>query len=134
MTDPAADRPERFAISYDPPSRLLLTAMGLGPRFSGVRVTTDVVEVRMGWAFRARIARSGVHDVHRSRRPVLSRGVHGWAGRWLVNGSSRGLVRVPVRPPATALVCGLRVRLTELAVSLEHPDRFLSALGEAARP
>ena len=124
MTTPAPS--VRFAIGYAAPLRALLTALAMGPRVSVVRVDADRIEVRTGWAFRARIPRTSIHDVRRSHMPALCWGVHGWAGHWLVNGTSRGLVRMTVRPPATARVCGLRVRLTDLAVSLRHPDRFLT--------
>ena len=127
---PAAAGPTWFAIGYAAPLRVLLTALGMGPRVSVVRVDADAIEVRMGWAFRARIPRTSLHEVRRSRVPALSWGVHGWAGHWLVNGTSRGLVRMTVRPPATARVCGLRVRLTDLAVSLRHPDRFLTLVDD----
>jgi hypothetical protein len=134
MSGPTA-RPARFAIAYTRPMRLLLTALGMGPGVSGVLVDADVVEVRMGWAFRARIPLASVHDLRRPHLPVLSRGVHGWAGRWLVNGSSRGVLRMTVEPPADARVCGVPVRLTELAISLENPDGLLAALGqESPRP
>ncbi|MGI5129976.1 hypothetical protein ACQEVB_24460 [Pseudonocardia sp. CA-107938] len=85
-------------------------------------------------AFRARIPRTSVHDVRRSRLPVLSWGVHGWAGRWLVKGSCRGVVRMTIQAPASARVCGLRVRLTDLAVSLEQPDQFRMLVDEREGP
>jgi len=125
----------RFAISYTAPMRLLLTALGMGPGVSSVRVDADTVEVRMGWAFQARIPLSSVQDLRRPHRPVLSRGVHGWAGRWLVNGSSRGMLCMTVQPPVNARACGSRIRLTELVISLEDPDGLVAALGqETIRP
>ncbi len=56
-------------------------------------------------------------------------GVHGWRGRWLVNGSSHGIVVLGIDPPARARTLGLPVRLRELAVSLEDPVGFAAALG-----
>jgi hypothetical protein len=89
MTAPAP--PVWFAIGYAAPLRVLLTALGMGPRVSIVRVDADTIEVRMGWAFRARIPRTSVQ------------------------------------------VGGLRVRLTDLAVTLRHPDRFLTLFDDTER-
>ncbi|MGI5132845.1 hypothetical protein ACQEVB_39020 [Pseudonocardia sp. CA-107938] len=120
----------RFSLRYAAPLRPFLTAVGMGPRASGVRVDAEVIEVRMGWAFRARIPRSAVRDVRPHRGPVLSWGVHGWHGRWLVNGSSRGVLRLTVEPACPALVCGVPVRLRDLAVSVERPDDLLAAISD----
>lgn len=55
-------------------------------------------------------------------------GVHGWRGRWLVNGAARGLVTVEIDPPARARVLGVPVRLRTLCVSVESPEELISAL------
>ncbi|HEX4984197.1 MAG TPA: hypothetical protein VFV63_21010, partial [Ilumatobacteraceae bacterium] len=69
----------------------------------------------------------------RSVKPWTGRvwgwGVHGWRGRWLVNGSSHGIVVVGIDPPAKARVLGVPVRLRELAISLEDPAGFAAAIG-----
>jgi hypothetical protein len=62
---------------------------------------------------------------------VGSWGVHGWRGRWLVNGSSENVVRIELDPPARARVLGFPVRLTQLRVSIVRPDDLIDAL---ARP
>ncbi|MFM8943879.1 MAG: hypothetical protein ACKOI0_01230, partial [Actinomycetota bacterium] len=63
-----------------------------------------------------------------SGRFVLDRGVHGWFGRWLVNGAGDGLVRLDLRPTARATAGPFPVGLRTLWVSLEDPDGFLAAL------
>lgn len=120
---------DRFDIRYDPLLRPLFIAFGMGPGTSHVTVTADELRVVMGWAFRGRIARSAVVDAHPARPPlILGIGVHGWAGRWAVNGSRSGAVRLEVAPPARAHVCGVPLRLRTLWLSLADPDGFLAAL------
>ena len=55
-------------------------------------------------------------------------GAHGWRGTWLVNTTSKGLVRIELDPPARATVCGVPVTVRVLRVSLAEPDAFLAAL------
>jgi hypothetical protein len=62
-------------------------------------------------------------------RALLTRGVHGLAGRWLVNGSSRGLVAVTIEPPARAFVVGFPVRLRVVTVSVEDPEGLIAYCG-----
>ncbi len=60
---------------------------------------------------------------------MLGWGAHGWRGRWLVNGSSSGIVVLDIEPPAAARVLGFPVAVRELALSLETPEACCSALG-----
>ncbi len=108
--------------------RPLLSALGVGPRFSGVDIDPDRVRVRMGWSFRAAVARRSIAGVRRHPGAVWSIGVHGWNGQWLVNGGARGLVSVSIAPPARAWVLGVPVRLRTLIVSVESPDELIAAL------
>jgi hypothetical protein len=117
-----------FAIRYGV-FRFLLAILGCGPRFSGVSVTADRLRVRMGWAFRADIPRSSVTAVAEDRGWVGGIGVHGWRGRWLVNGAATGLVAVHVAPPAPARVCFVRVHLRRLRVSVDDPAGLVASLG-----
>ena len=126
-----------FAISYDSALLPLFAVMGLGPRYSRVTVTADAVHVRLGWAFRASVPRSAVRRVAADDGAVLGWGAHGRRGRWLVNGSSKGLVKVTVDPPAAATVAGWPVRVHELRLSLEAPGFFMATLrprDSGARP
>jgi hypothetical protein len=107
---------------------LLLGALGLGAKRASVDVDGAAVEVRMGWAFRARFPRTSVTAAARSDRRAISQGVHGRNGHWLVNGAKWGLVRVDLAPGEEAHVLGRRVALSTLEVSIEDPDALLTAL------
>ena len=108
--------------------RGLLSAMGMGPRHSSIVLSGDALVVRMGWAFRATVARSAITGVRAASGLVGGIGVHGWRGRWLVNGAASGLVRLTIDPPGRAYMV-VPVPLCQLTVSLEDPDAFIEALG-----
>src|SRR5262245_42266264 len=88
----------RFPITFDGWYRGLSIAGGVPPSTSYVNVIGEEVEVRMGWAFRSRFPRSAVASVSMLGRRPVSRGVHGFAGRWLVNGSGDGVVSIELSP------------------------------------
>lgn len=111
--------------------RLLCGLLGLGARTAWVEVDDTAVEVCMGWGFRARFPRGAVTGVQRSDRPVVSQGIHGRNGRWLVNGTTRGIVRIDLAPGQEARVLGRRVPLSALDVSVENPDALLAAISTA---
>jgi hypothetical protein len=120
-----------FSLSFSRGMRLMLTAMFAGPRHSRVYLAADSMTVRMGWhgwAFSAVIPRSSIAEVQPYSARVLSWGAHGWRGQWLVNGSSRGLVRLRLSPSAPGRCLVLRIRIRELIVSLEDPTGFISAV------
>ena len=119
---------ERFEIRYQRWHGRLLGVLGMGPRFSHVDVSDEVVTVRMGWAFRSQIPRSAVRSVEADDDRVWGWGVHGWSGRWLVNGSSQGLVRLGLDPAVRSRVCGVRVSLTELRVGVTDREALIAAL------
>lgn len=108
--------------------RGMLTVLGCGPRRSDVTVEPERVKVRMGWAFRAAIPRSSIARAEENHGWVGGIGVHGFRGRWLVNGAASGLVALDIEPPARASVCGVPIKLRRLRVSLEDPAAFLAAL------
>jgi hypothetical protein len=122
-----------FDVAYSGVWRCVMTAVGMGPRRSGVDVDGGWVVVRMGWAFQARVPRSAIVSAAREPGRRISIGVHGWRGDWLVNGSSRSIVALDIDPPVAARAVGVGIRLHRLAVSLEEPDAFLGALGFGAR-
>jgi hypothetical protein len=122
------DRIARFPIRFDRAYGALSTALFLRPTESFVEVEGDEVRVQMAWSFRARFPRSAVAAVSEQRRRTISRGVHGFAGRWLVNGSGAGIVSIELRPTQRAHVLGFPVRLRNLLVSVEDPAGLMAVL------
>jgi len=120
----------RIPISFDGWYRVLSSIVGLRPSASYLNVDTVQVEVRMGWAFRSRFPRSAVVSVSALDRRPVSRGVHGFAGRWLVNGSGRGVVAIQLNPHQRAYVLGFPVWLKLLMVSVAEPSSLAVALGK----
>ena len=118
----------RFPIRFSGAGRPL-ALLGLTRRASAIDLTEDAIEVRMGWAFRASAPRDAIASAARSERFVLDRGVHGWFGRWLVNGSGKGLVRLDLAPPMRGRAGPFPIRVRVLWVSLEDPEAFLAELG-----
>lgn len=119
----------RFPIRFDRFYGLLSTALLLPPSGSYVELEGGEVRVRMGWSFRARFPRSAVASVAPYPRRPISRGVHGFAGRWLVNGSGNGILSLALEPAQRAFVLGFPVRLRTLLVSVDDPAGLAAALG-----
>lgn len=120
---------KRFSVSYNAFNRALLTVLGMGPKQSHVTVSDETVTVRMGWAFRSDIPRSSISSARLDDGSVWGWGVHGWAGRWLVNGSSSGLVRLDLDPSVRSRVVGpFPVSLTALRISVDEPTALLAEL------
>ena len=124
----AREDSDLFPIRFDGWYRVLSSAVLIRPSGSYVAVHGDEIEVRMDWAFRARFARSAVVSVVETDARPLSRGVHGFAGRWLVNGSARGLLAIGLKPAQRAYVVGFPVRLRQLVVSVDEPDTLAGIL------
>lgn len=118
-----------FAIRYGA-LRPLLSALGMGPGLSGVALGSEEAHIRMGWAFRARVPRAAITGARAVTGTVGGIGVHGWRGRWLVNGSMSGIVGIDIDPPVRALAVGLPVRVRYLALSVDDPEDFLAAIGK----
>ena len=105
------------------------SALFLPPSSSYVEVTEREVSVRMAWAFRATFDRSRVAGTSLFDRPIpLTRGVHGWSGRWLVNGAGDGILTIDLAPPQRAYVSGIPVRVKQLLVSVADPAALAAAL------
>jgi hypothetical protein len=81
----------------------------------------------MGYAFRANVPRTSVRSAQRARDSPLSIGVHGWRGRWIVNGAASPMVAISIDPPARARMLELPVSLRDLRVSVDEPDAFVEA-------
>ena len=122
--------PTRFPIRFDRVYGALSAALFLAPSSAYVELDVSEVRVRMGWAFRARFPRSAVASVSRYPRRPVSRGVHGFAGRWLVNGSADGILSVALDPPQRARVLGFSVRLRTLLVGVDDPAGLSAALAD----
>lgn len=120
----------RYAIRVDPLFRGLFALLGAGARRDFVEVGGGTVQVRLGWVFRASIARSAIVAAHHHADMHVGWGAHGWWGRWLVNGSSKGIVQVDLEPRQRAWLLGIwPISMRVLYVSLADPDGFLSDLG-----
>lgn len=121
-----------FPIRYATPIKLLLMAVGMGPAQSGIEVTPEELCVQMGWAFRATIPIRDIRHAERSVPPlILGYGVHGWTGRWLVNGSRQDVVRIEIEPTARGSVMGVPVRLATLLVSVTEPEKFIDTVNRS---
>jgi len=83
----------------------------------------------MSYAFRSAFDRSTIRSVTPWTGRVWGWGVHGWRRRWLVNGSSHGILVLGLDPPARARVLGVPIRVRELAISFDDPVGFTAAVG-----
>lgn len=118
-----------FEFRYDRWCGWLLGGFGLGRRWSGIELSEAELRVRMGWGFTARIPRRSVASVERIERlRWIGWGVHGWGGRWLVNGSMKQLIAIQIEPRVGGRVLGVPVRLRTIYVSLVDPDQFIAAI------
>lgn len=120
----------RFAFDF---SRWLLPVfwlIGASPSRSAVVLGAEELVVHMGFGFRARIARSSIRRTRRERNTPWAIGVHtDFRRRWLVNGSSRGIVSMELDPVGRGRCLGVPLRVKVLALGLEDPEGFLEALG-----
>lgn len=119
-------------LRYDPWFLPLLTPLGMGPKQSDIRVEGGNLHVSMGWGFKATIPLSSVKDAQPAHQRFFSAGVHGRRGRWLVNGSTRGIVELTIDPPVRAHTAGIPITLRTLWVSVTDPDALIAAV--AASP
>jgi hypothetical protein len=117
----------RFPIRYSTPGRLM-GLLGLGPSRSFVEISAERVVVQMSWGFHLSAPRTAVTGADIDPRPALSRGVHGWRGRWLVNGAGAPFAVIHLDPPQRAHVCGVPVTVTDVAVSVDDPGQVVDAL------
>ena len=118
----------RYPITFESWYRWLSTVLGLPPSSAYVEVDGEDVEVRMGIAFHARFRRSDVASATSVDMRPISRGVHGFAGRWLVNGAGRNILKIELRPDQRAHVMRIPVSLRELLVSVGDPSELAKVL------
>jgi hypothetical protein len=86
----------------------------------------------MDWAFRAELLRDDVRGAAPEPTAPLAWGVHGFAGRWLVNGSMQGLVAFSLREGVRARVLHAHHQPPQLHPHAEHPRALLAALSAPA--
>ena len=108
----------------------LSVPIGLGPKNSELRVGAGNLHVKMGWAFTADIPLTSIKSAEASDAKVYTAGVHYSFGRWLVNGSRKGLVELTIEPPAQAKALMKSVTLRSLWVSVTDPDALIAAIGK----
>jgi hypothetical protein len=119
----------RYPIRVSWVFRGLFAILGASAKRDYVEVGGTTVKVRLGWMFRARIDRSAIVAARPHANMYGGWGAHGWRGRWLVNGSSKGIVQLDLDPRQRAWLLGLwPLRVRELYVSLEDPQGFLADL------
>ena len=104
------------------------SALFLAPASSFIDVGHDEVDVRMAWGFRSRFPRRSVKATHVEHSNPISRGVHGFGGRWLVNGAGDRLLAIDLGEDARAYVLGFPVKLRQLTVSVDDPHGLAAAL------
>jgi hypothetical protein len=118
-----------FGLRYSWFGGRLVARLGAGPGRAGVDVTDRELLVIAGPWFRLGAPRSSIVAV---RRDSVGRrwgvGVHGWRGRWVVNGSREGIVRIDLDPPARARTIVFPLRVRVLWVGVEEPDALVAAL------
>lgn len=120
--------PLRIPIRFDAWYRVLSSAVLLLPSQAFVELGAEDVSVHMGWGFRARFPRSAIARAKASDLRPISRGVHGFAGRWLVNGSGDRILSLELEPRQRAWVMGFPVSLRELLVSVDDPEALARRL------
>lgn len=113
-------RYERWFLPFSVP-------FGLGPKQSEVHIADDTLHVKFGWGFRAAIPLSSIVNAEQNHDRVYAWGAHGWRGRWLVNGSSKGIVELTIDPPTRAHVMGAPITLKTLWVSVTEPEALIEA-------
>jgi hypothetical protein len=122
---PAELRYERWFLPLSAP-------LGLGPKQSDIRIEDGNLHLAMGWGFRATVPLSSIEKAEPKHDRVYAAGVHGRRGRWLVNGSSKGLVELTIDPPVRAHVVGVPITLRTLWVSVTDPDALIAAVAPAS--
>jgi hypothetical protein len=110
----------------------LSVPFGLGPKHSDIRIDGESLHVSMGWGFNGDIPLASITAAVQDSDMVGGFGVHGFRGRWLVNGSSKGLVRLTIDPPAPAKAAGVPIKVNTLRVSVTDPDELIAAVTKKA--
>jgi hypothetical protein len=121
--------PQWFTLRYGAFSRSMLRLIGSGPTHSGIAISDADLAIKMGRSFDGRAPRTSVTSARALTDTVISRGVHGWRGDWLVNGDGSGLVELLFEPPMPGHVLMFPVRVRRLRVSVDDPEGLVAAVG-----
>jgi len=105
----------------------LLLLMCLGAPTSHIRVTNSEIQIAMGWAFNARIPHIRVRSIAKDGDLVSGIGVHGFGSRWLVNGSTKHIVRLELEG-VPARVCGFPLTLRTLRLGVHEEEEVIAAV------
>lgn len=124
---------QRFPIRFEPCYAGLSRSLFLSPQASYIEVDSHWVRVQMAWAFRTQFPRSAIRAVTPTHHAPLSRGVHGWGGRWLVNGSGDRILSIELQPTQRAYVTGFPVRLKQLLISVTEARDLIALLNSDNR-
>ena len=104
----------------------------MGPKHSEISIEDGNLHVSVGWGFRATIPLTSIKEAEPTHERFYSAGVHGRRGRWLVNGSTKGIVELTIDPPVRAHAIGRPTTLRTLLVSVTDPDALISAVAPAS--
>jgi hypothetical protein len=119
---------KQFPILFDDLYKILSSSLFLPPSKSFIEINGAEVRVQMSWAFRCRFPKKAVQSTEELHKQPLSRGVHGFAGRWLVNGSGKGILTINLMPTQRGYVIGFPIHLKQLMVSVEEPAQLANYL------
>ena len=121
--------PRRLSLRYGFFSKPLLTVFGGGPARSSIVADRSQVTAKMGFWFEGRATVAAVTRAREVSDRVISRGVHGWSGDWLVNGAGDGLVELRFEPTMKARVLGVPIHVRRLRIAVDDPAGLVAAIG-----
>jgi len=125
----AEEVPEQ--VRFSPRLRWLLRALGMGPKRTGLVLTSYEVRVKAG-GFQTTVPLDHIVAVSECPAPWWAQaGVHtDFRGRWIINGGPGRLVRLGLSPSVEARILGMRLPVRRLDVGLEDNAGFLARLSE----
>lgn len=119
-------------MRYDRWYRPLATVLGVGPKWTKIRVAEGALHVRHGWVFRIDVPLKDIKSARLVRERPFTWGVHPMGDAWLVNGSRDGVVELKFARPVTSksvkLLAGSWAEVSCLYISLTEPESFVAAL------
>ncbi len=122
----------RFPVRFSDATRWM-GVVGMTPSHCSVDVDVQHLRVRMSVWFALDAERAAVHTAELDDDRVTGWGVHGWRGRWLVNGSATGVVRLTFEPTVPARMGPVPLRVRVLRVSVEDPEGLVAAFARCRR-